>query len=148
MMRRSLILLLVSVLLISSCKSNGIIPKNKMADILSEMFLVDQYIDDVPEIRGGADTLFVYESIFNKYGYTSDDYIKSVKHYMENIDNYQKILLRAQNKLKKNEQLLSKQEEIENQTELDVKMKLTDKDTSDLKAKRSKKNLKIKEIVE
>ena len=147
-MRRFLILLLVSVLLISSCKSNGIIPKNKMADILSEMFLVDQYIDDVPEIRGGADTLFVYESIFNKYGYTSDDYIKSVKHYMENIDNYQKILLRAQNKLKKNEQMLSKQKEIENQTKLDVKMKLSDKDTSDLKVKHSKKNLKIKEIVE
>ena len=69
-----------SMLLISlqSCKEEGIIEEDTMAQIYAEMLLTDQWINSTPGMRMIADTSLVYEPILKKYGHTSVDYRKSV----------------------------------------------------------------------
>lgn len=84
-------ILLLCVL--SSCRREArIIPRSKMTKIYVEMFVADQRIASSPDIRRTADTSWVYEPIFEKYGYNSDDYRASVAHYMKDPDRYARIL--------------------------------------------------------
>lgn len=78
---------------LSSCKREGrIIPRSRMTKIYVEMFVADQRIASSPEMRRTADTSWVYEPIFEKFGYNSDDYRASVAHYMKDPDRYARIL--------------------------------------------------------
>ena len=72
---------------LSSCKREGrIIPRSRMTKIYVEMFVADQRIASSPEMRRTADTSWVYEPIFEKFGYNSDDYRASVAHYINDPD--------------------------------------------------------------
>lgn len=91
-----------------SCGKARIIPRGKLVDIYAEMFLTDQWLRDNQDIKKTADTLLVYEPIFNRYGYTTDDYLKTVEHYMREPDKYAKILKNTAKKLEKKEKELQK----------------------------------------
>jgi len=83
---------LAAALLALSCeKKASVIPKSTLSKIYMEMFLVDKWLMDYPQGLK-ADTTLVYESIFNKYGYTSDDYRESVSFYLKDPDRYARIL--------------------------------------------------------
>ena len=56
------------------------------------MLVMDQWIADNPGFRVQADTSLVYEPIFEKFGYTTEDYRASVEHYMNDPERYSKIL--------------------------------------------------------
>ena len=71
-------LALAAVSFVSCGGDVKVIPKDEMAEIYAEMLLMDQWIAAHPQARRTADTSFVYEPIFEKYGYTSDDYRSSV----------------------------------------------------------------------
>ena len=93
MRSRILIALFLLLGILSSCRREGrIIPRSRMTEIYVEMFVADQRIASSPEIRRTADTSWVYEPIFEKYGYNSDDYRASVAHYMKDPDRYARIL--------------------------------------------------------
>ena len=78
---------------LASCgKRSRVIPRGDMARIYAEMFVIDQRIYFDREARGMADSLLVYEPIFEKYGYTSDDYRQSMAHYIKDPDRYARIL--------------------------------------------------------
>ena len=80
----------------------------KLVDIYAEMFLTDQWLRDNQDVKKTADTLLVYEPIFNRYGYTTDDYLKTVEHYMREPDKYAKILKNTAKKLEKKEKEIQK----------------------------------------
>jgi hypothetical protein len=69
-----------------------VIPRSKMARIYAEMLILDQWIASVPGVRMVADTSLVYEPIFEKYGFTSDDYRYSMDVYMNDPERYARIL--------------------------------------------------------
>ena len=84
---------LVLLLLLSSCHRGARrIPRSKMVDIYGEMFLQDEAVRANPEIRKEADTVLVYEGIFEKYGYNTDDYLYSVEYYLRDPDRMAKIM--------------------------------------------------------
>lgn len=96
-MRRISVLCLTAVaavlLLCVSCgKRAKVIPRGKMAEIYAEMFIMDQWISSDIKSRRMADTTLVYESIFEKYGYTADDYRHSMSVYIDDPDRYARIL--------------------------------------------------------
>ena len=102
--------ILVFVLLaltVLSCGKARVIPRGKLVDIYAEMFLTDQWLRDNQDVKKTADTLLVYEPIFNRYGYTTDDYLKTVEHYMREPDKYAKILKNTAKKLEKKEKLIT-----------------------------------------
>ncbi len=85
--------LLAVVCAFVSCRRDGkVIPRSRMAEIYAEMFVADQLIAQDASLRRTADTTLVYEPIFQKYGYTSDDYRASVEYYIKDPDRYARIL--------------------------------------------------------
>ena len=92
---RHIVLLMVVILSVfSSCRKDEaeVIPRAKLSKIYAEMLVTDQWITTTPGIRMIADTSLVYEPILQKYGYDSDDYRKSVDHYMNDPERFSRIL--------------------------------------------------------
>lgn len=76
-----------------SCSNKSkVIPRGKMAHIYAEMLVVDQWLLEHSKYRTQADTSLVYEPIFQKYGYTTEDYRASLEHYMNDPERYSRIL--------------------------------------------------------
>lgn len=92
-----IILLIVSV----SCKDKDLIPKDTMADIYYDIYMTDATISGNWNMKKMADTLKVYEPIFNKYGYTYEDFQKSTDKYLLRPDKFKKIFEATQAKLEK-----------------------------------------------
>ena len=70
----------------------SVIPRGKLAKIYAEMLLMDQWAQSESFLRNTADTSLVYEPIFQKYGYDTEDYIKSVDYYMNDPERFSRIL--------------------------------------------------------
>ena len=87
-----LICLLVCILLVQGCSKDGIIRTKDMSSIVVEMYLADQYIDRNPQMRGQTDSLFVYPAIVEKYGYSMEEYVNSVRYYLQEDGMYNTIL--------------------------------------------------------
>ncbi len=81
------------VLLIAACQ-DGIdrIPRKEMVEIYSEMYLQDQMVRNQPDLRKQADTSLAYEGIFRAHGYTTDDFLYSVKYYLRDPNKMVKIM--------------------------------------------------------
>ncbi len=79
------------LLSVVSCNNHRTIPKNKLAKIYYEMYLTDEAISQDYKLRRMTDSLHLYEPIFNKFGYTTDDYLYSAEYYLKNPERYRKI---------------------------------------------------------
>ena len=89
-MKRFLHIVLVLVA-VAACQGPRIIPRNTLTDIYEEMFLADQLVRERNLPQPQMDTLLVYEAVFNKYGYNTDDYLNSVRHYLKDPERFAKI---------------------------------------------------------
>ena len=91
---RHILAALVLTACLCSCSREGrVIPRNKFAHIYADMFLADSWLSAAsPESRERADTMAFYEPIFEKYGYTVEDYWVSVSHYLKDPDRFSRIL--------------------------------------------------------
>lgn len=96
-------------LLLLSCRRDGIIPEGTMADIYRDIYVADLYLSTHQVPKKQADTTLVYEAIFKRYGYTSDDYIRSTEHYLREPGKFAKALRPALAELKKRETELEKE---------------------------------------
>lgn len=80
----------------SSCSENkNVIPQKTMSAIISEMYLADKYIENIPEYRAQMDSLYLYEAVTARHGYTYDDYRTSVKYYLQKGDALKKMHKKA-----------------------------------------------------
>lgn len=59
------------------------------------MYLADQFVEVNPRFRGQTDTLILYEAVTNKYGYTFNDYQRSIEYYLQKGDDLKKIHTKA-----------------------------------------------------
>ena len=80
------------LLSLHGCKEEGVIEEDAMAQIYAEMLLTDQWINTTPGVRTIADTSLVYEPILKKYGYTSEEYRRSVDYYLNDPRTYADIM--------------------------------------------------------
>lgn len=84
-----------------SCRQEGkIIPRGRMCRIYQEMFLADAWLlnSDV-ELREKSDSTAFYEPIFKSFGYTTEDYLRSVEHYLQDPDRFSKMMLKVRDNL-------------------------------------------------
>lgn len=80
----------------SSCSENkNVIPQKTMSAIISEMYLADKYIENIPEYRAQMDSLYLYEAVTARHGYTYNDYHTSVKYYLQKGDALKKMHKKA-----------------------------------------------------
>lgn len=88
------ILAAVALTLCGACSGIGgpAIGEKDMSRIISDVYLVDQWskIDDAAGMR--ADTTLLYNGVFEKYGYTLEDYATSMEYYIRHWKTYLKVL--------------------------------------------------------
>ena len=101
-------------LLLASC-NRDIIPRAVMADIYADMLLADQWLSDHPSERSKADTSLFYDPILDKYGYTFEQYDKTVKHYLEDPERFSKVFRAAADKLRNKQKLYNRKKELADQ---------------------------------
>lgn len=90
------------VLAVVSCGRGGrVIPVGKMERIYREMLLADQWLAGNPDKGDMADTSWFYEPIFKKYGFTTEDYQKSVGYYLNDPKRYAYMLERVEKDLRR-----------------------------------------------
>lgn len=97
---------IVAGLLFGSCRKEVIIPKDKMAEIITDFYLADQYISVHHKYSAQRDSSRLFAAIINEYGYTADDYRRSASYYLERKDSYKNILLAAKDILTERQQFL------------------------------------------
>jgi len=82
-MKYRIIYILVLPILLYSC-SNRSIPQKKLPRIIAEIYLADKYAGDMLRKPSAVsmDSIRIYEAVFNKYGYTSEDYKRTIDKYI------------------------------------------------------------------
>ena len=106
-MKRFLHIVLV-LLAAVACQRTRIIPKDTLADIYTDMFIADQKVRDLGIPRGQMDTTLVYEAVFEKYGYDTDDYLYSVRYYLKDPERFAKVLETVTKRLEEEVNVLDK----------------------------------------
>ena len=89
-MKRFLHIVLVLVVAVA-CQGPRVIPKDTLEDIYMDMFLADQRVREENIPLAQMDTLLLYEAIFEKYGFDTDDYLNSVRHYLKDPEHFAKV---------------------------------------------------------
>jgi len=100
MKRLSLILILIGTLTFS-CRREVIIPKETMVDIYHDLYLLDQNLNKHQRFEKIQDSLLIYEPLFNKYGYTFDDYTASVNYYLQRPAKFEKLFAEVKSRYEK-----------------------------------------------
>lgn len=99
----------------AGCSRGGrVIPRGDMVDIYADLLMADQWLSAQ---RGAmtrmSDTTMYYEPIFNKYGYTTEDFRRSVNRYLDDPARYSKMLKKVEAKLDAGARALDAQMEVE-----------------------------------
>ena len=83
---------IVLVLLVAvACRGPRVIPKDTLTDIYTEMFIADQMVRDADIPRAQMDTMLLYEAVFEKYGYDTEDYLYSLRYYLKDPERFGKV---------------------------------------------------------
>ena len=91
-MRKALHIVVMLAVVAVSCRGPRVIPKDDLTDIYYDMFLLDQQVREDPELWKQADTTLVYEAVFNKYGYDTDDYLLTLNQYLKDPERFARVL--------------------------------------------------------
>lgn len=114
----------------SSCgvSNRPVISKDDMSKILSDMYLANQWAAADPERSAKADTTLLYEAVFQRYGYTFDDFNSSMEIYIRKPNAYKKIFKTADEILKegaKRAAIEYKSEDYKLETVIDIPLRNT-----------------------
>ena len=112
-MKRSLHIVLV-LLLAVACRGPRVIPKDTMTDIYTDMFLADQMVRDADIPRAQMDTMLLYEAVFEKYGYDTEDYLYSLRYYLKDPERFGKVFENVAKRLEGEVEALKKIVELRN----------------------------------
>lgn len=91
MIRRCPVILLVIMLLLSGCSHKGVIPPGKMSKILHDMYVLDAQIEYARDYSNMADTTSVYGALFDEYGYSVEDFNRSLDYYLHHPVKFKEI---------------------------------------------------------
>ncbi len=93
------ILLILSITaalsLVSCARQEKVIPEKTMSKIVGEIYLADQYVENTPEYRAQMDSVYLYEAVTLKYGYTYAEYRNAIRYYLQKGDALKKIYTKA-----------------------------------------------------
>lgn len=107
-MRKYLYIVLLLALALS-CRGPRLIPREKLEDIYMDMFIADQQIIHTSGLRSRADTMLVYEAVFNRYGYDTDDYLYTVETNLKDPERFSKMLQSVAERLEAEADVLQKE---------------------------------------
>ena len=95
------ILLVLAAALLTGCGRPKVIPEDELVSLYVDMFIADQWLRDHPEEKKVADTTLFFDPLFREYGYTFEDYDRSVSYYVARPDRFSDITTRVADELKR-----------------------------------------------
>ena len=107
-MRKALHILLLLLAVAVSCRGPRVIPRGKLADVYYDLFLAEQQVRDDPLLYSQADTMLVYEAVFNRHGYDTDDYLHSIRYYLKDPERFGKMMQSVAERLENDAKSLDK----------------------------------------
>ena len=121
-LRRAHIVVLLAVLaMLCGCgRRSRVIPADKLSHIYQDIYLADQWVRDNPSGRKMADTTLLFDPILRRYGYTFEDYDRTVHYYLDHPEEYSKILDRASERLRKEGERM--QQAVDEQTAREIEL--------------------------
>jgi hypothetical protein len=96
--------LALSILAVTGCKPEGVIPPKDLSSIFAEFYLADATIEVVQESGSKTmpfDSLRVYRPILEARGYTDEDFRTSLNYYLHDPKTLMKICENARDELLK-----------------------------------------------
>ena len=98
----------VLVLVVFSCCSRGprTIPRSTMTRIYADMFMMDEQIRLQSSLSPLTDTTVVYAAIFEKYGYTTEDFLLTQEKYLKRAGHFVRVLKKSVGILTKEQRAL------------------------------------------
>lgn len=121
---RHIVLLMLALALVASCRRAKLIPRKDLRQIVYEMLMRDQQLrNDRRGVTTIPDSVLVYEGIFKEHGYNTDDYLYSVEHYLRDPERFSRVFRDVAAQMEKDKRRVEK--EIEKR---DWRLKYTDID--------------------
>ena len=90
------VLMLALLLCAESCQRTTI-PMRTMKRIYSDMFIADASLEFKPDLYLGVDSLAVYPAIFEKYGYTTEQFLETQEYLISHPDKFSKLVEQMKN---------------------------------------------------
>lgn len=84
--------LLLAMAISVSCTPVSPIPKNTLQKIYYDMLLVDSMLDSYPDLRMKTDSMSVYPAIFERYGYTAEQFMQAQDYWVSRPEEFRKML--------------------------------------------------------
>ncbi len=78
-----------------SCNKDKILSPDKLAKVISDIYLADQYAKTYESINKQADTSLLYQAVFELNGCTLEEYYRSVEYYLSQDNKYPEIIDKA-----------------------------------------------------
>jgi len=75
------------------CSCSVPISKDRLAELMIEMYMFEQQIQNHPDLNRITDTALVYAAILHKHGYSMNDYQRSITHHLKKPDKLKKALI-------------------------------------------------------
>ena len=107
-MRKTLHILLSVLVVVVSCRGPRVIPRGELADVYYDLFLTEQQVKDDPRLYSQADTMLVYEAVFNRHGYDTDDFLHSIRYYLKDPERFAKMMQSVAERLENDAKSLDK----------------------------------------
>lgn len=146
--KRNIIVVLVAAIALASCSREAkVIPRKTMTKIFVDMFEADAWLGvQDQDMLKRTDTTAFYEPIFNKYGFTLEDYLKSVDYYLNDPERFSKVVAKSTAILKERQEALEAMtgQDQEEGSELDAESSSPDSTASSSKRRARKANAKVK----
>ena len=82
---------------------------DRLAEVTVEMFKVDQLIQDQPRFFSVSDTTLVYAAVLRKYGYSVQDYHRSLTRHIQRPEKFKNALVAYRDQMVKQRDALQKE---------------------------------------
>lgn len=106
---RHIVLLMLALALLASCKKTKLIPRKELTEIVYEMLLRDQQLKGNMRAATVPDSVLVYEGIFEAHGYDTDDYLYSIEHYLRDPERFSRVFRDVAAKMEKEKARIDKE---------------------------------------
>lgn len=103
-----MVLAFLPVLVAPSCRSEKEAPisQENMENILYDMFIIEELLYNRGDIRAQSDTSYVYLPIFEKYGYSIEDFHNSIDYYLRHIKQFVELSTSVKERLEAEQAML------------------------------------------
>lgn len=104
-MKRTIYILVFTVVAAISCRPDNIISKDDLADIFYDFYMADRYVESTDQHDLG-DSVSIYIPILKKHGYTFDQYQATIDYYLHKPEELTKTFKLAESMLKERKEAL------------------------------------------